>query len=105
MLLTLVSPGLTTLYSLANYNHSNLSFFICQIGRNSIYFIKLYRLTEIMHVVTLTNMAHLPILFVWNIQREEKRVTIVFFGIHAHIISSKLLPLKAVFRVQLDETS
>lgn len=59
-----------------------------------------------MHVGSLTSLTYLLVISYFGISRgREKCYNSDFFGIHAHTTSFKLLPLKAVFRVQLGETS
>lgn len=58
-----------------------------------------------MYAVTLTSMTHLPVILSLECPEEGKSYSSVCLEYMLTPLSTKLLPLKAVFRVQLGETS
>lgn len=58
-----------------------------------------------MYVVTLTSMAHLPVILGLECPEEGKSYSSVFLEYMLIPLSTKLLPLTAFFRVHLGEIS
>lgn len=52
-----------------------------------------------MYIMTLPGVTHLPVTLSFRYPEGKTELPACFLGMHAHTTSSKLLPLKAVFRI------